>query len=48
MKQRKNHRIPRYPNVADRSYYLNRLLDAVLATATGIGALIALVFLLLL
>ena len=49
MKKRKNHRsVPRYPNAADRQYYLNKLLDAALAAATGIGAFITLVFLLLL
>lgn len=48
MKNKKRCRIPRYPNIADRRYYLNKLLDVVLATATGIGAFITLVFLLLL
>ncbi len=48
MKNRKSQRIPRYPNAADRRYYLNKLLDAALATVTGIGAFITLVFLLLL
>jgi len=49
MKNKKNRRrIPRYPNSADRQYYLNKLLDAALATVTGIGAIITLAFLLLL
>lgn len=39
---------PAYPNAADRRYYLNKLLDGVLATATIVGGLTALVFLLLL
>lgn len=37
-----------YPNAADRRYYLNKLLDGVLALATVVGGLTALVFLLLL
>ena len=37
-----------YPNAADRRYYLRKLLDGVLALATVVGALTALVFLLLL
>lgn len=37
-----------YPNAADRSYYLHKLLDGVLALATVVGGLTALVFLLLL
>lgn len=48
MKKKTCCRIPRYPNAADRRYYLGKLLDAALATATCIGALITLVFLLLL
>ncbi len=36
-----------YPNAADRRYFLRRLLDGVLALATVVGALTALVFLLL-
>ena len=39
---------PAYPNAADRSYYLHKLLDGVLALATVVGGLTALVFLLLL
>lgn len=39
---------PAYPNAADRGYYLHRLLDGLLALATVVGALTALVFLLLL
>lgn len=37
-----------YPNAADRRYFLQKLLDGVLALATAVGALTALVFLLLL
>lgn len=37
-----------YPNAADRSYYVQKLLDGVLALATVIGGITALVFLLLL
>lgn len=40
--------VPRYPNAADRRYYLRKLLDGVLVLATGTGAFIALAFLLLL
>ncbi len=39
---------PAYPNAADRSYYLHKLLDAALAIATAVGGVIAFVFLLLL
>ena len=39
---------PAYPNAADRSYYLHKFLDAALAIATAVGAVIAFVFLLLL
>lgn len=39
---------PAYPNAADRSYYLHKLLDGALAVATAVGGVIALVFLLLL
>lgn len=39
---------PAYPNAADRRYYLHKLLDGVLALATVVGGLTALVFLLLL
>lgn len=38
---------PAYPNAADRSYYLQKLLDGLLALATVVGGLTALVFLLL-
>lgn len=37
-----------YPNAADRRYFLHKLLDGVLALATVVGGLTALVFLLLL
>lgn len=40
--------VPRYPNAADRQYYLRKLVDAALAIATGIGAFVTLVFLILL
>lgn len=33
-----------YPNAADRRYYLRKLLDGVLAIATVVGGLTALVF----
>ena len=39
---------PAYPNAADRRYYFHKLLDGVLALATVVGGLTALVFLLLL
>lgn len=47
-KNKKCPKAPRYPNAADRNYYLNKLLDGALATVTGIGAFVALVFLILL
>ncbi|MBQ9762085.1 MAG: hypothetical protein IJV82_03305 [Oscillospiraceae bacterium] len=40
--------IPRYPAAADRRYYLQKLLDGVLAVAMGVGAFVALAFLMLL
>lgn len=40
--------VPRYPNAADRRYYLQKLLDGLLGIATGVGAFVTLVFLLLL
>ena len=39
---------PAYPNAADRQYFLRRLLDGALAVATAVGAVVAVVFLLLL
>lgn len=39
---------PAYPNAADRRYYLHKLLDGLLALATVVGTLTALIFLLLL
>lgn len=39
---------PRYPNAADRRYYLRKLVDGLLALATGVGAFVTIVFLLLL
>lgn len=41
-------RIPRYPNAADRRYYLHRLLDGILGIATAVGAFVTLIFFLLL
>lgn len=41
------HNIPRYPNAADRGYYLRRLLDAALGVAMGIGAFVTFAFLFL-
>lgn len=38
----------RYPNAADRHYHVRRLLDGLLAVATAVGAVTALVFLILL
>lgn len=38
----------RYPNAADRSYHFHRILDGLLAVATAVGAVTALVFLILL
>lgn len=40
--------VPRYPNAADRRYYLHRLLDALLGLATAVGAFVTLIFFLLL
>ena len=40
--------IPAYPNAADRSYYAHRFLNGILAAVTAIGAVVAIVFLLLL
>ena len=39
---------PAYPNAADRSYFWHRLLDGALAVATAVGAVVVLVFLLML
>lgn len=41
-------RYPAYPNAADRQYFLERLLDGALAVATAVGAVVVLVFLLML
>lgn len=41
-------RYPAYPNAADRQYFLHRLLDGALAVVTTVGAVVALLFLLLL
>jgi hypothetical protein len=37
-----------YPNAAERRYYLQKLLDGVLALATVVGGLTAMVFLIFL
>ena len=39
---------PRYPNAADRQYYIDKILNALLSVVTGIGAFVTLVFLMLL
>ena len=39
---------PAYPNAAERSYFLHRLLDGALAVAVAVGAVVALIFLLML
>ncbi len=41
-------KVPAYPNAADKSYFLHRFLDAVLAAVSAIGITVAIVFLLLL
>lgn len=43
-----NVRYPAYPNAADRSYFLQKLLDGILAVAITVGAVVALIFLLML
>lgn len=39
---------PRYPNAASRQYYVDKILNGLLAVVTGIGAFVTLVFLILL
>lgn len=39
---------PRYPNAADRRYYLDKLLNGILAIVTGLGAFITLLFFIML
>jgi hypothetical protein len=39
---------PTYPNAAERSYFLHRILDGALAVAVAVGAVVALIFLLML
>lgn len=39
---------PAYPNAAERSYFLHRLLDGALAAAIAVGSVVALIFLLML
>lgn len=41
-------RRPAYPNAADRRYHLRRLLDGLLAAATAFGAVVTILFLLML
>ena len=36
---------PPYPNAADPSYYVNKIVDAALAVATSMGTITALFFL---
>jgi hypothetical protein len=43
-----NIRYPAYPNAAERQYFMQRLLDGALAVATAVGAVVVLVFLLML
>ena len=40
--------VPRYPNAADRRYYMEKILNGLLAIVTGIGAFVTLVFFMLL
>ena len=40
--------IPRYPNAADRKYYIDKFLNALLAVLTVAGAFVTLTFLLFL
>lgn len=47
-RQTKKPTAPRYPNAADRRYYLDKLLNGLLAIVTGIGAFVTLVFLMML
>lgn len=39
---------PAYPNAASRRYFLRKLIDGALAVATAVGAITALIFLILL
>lgn len=39
---------PAYPNAAERGYFLRRILDGILAVAITVGAVVAMLFLLLL
>lgn len=48
MKNNVRMKAPAYPNAADRSYYLRKLLDGALAVATAVGGVVVLVFFLLL
>ena len=38
---------PAFPNAAEPEYFLKRLLDGVLAVALSVGAVVALIFLIL-
>lgn len=46
-RQQKVH-YPAYPNAADRQYFLHKILDGALAVVTAVGAVVVVVFLLLL
>ena len=39
---------PAYPNAAERGYFWRRILDGALAVATAVGAVVVLIFLLML
>ena len=39
---------PAYPNAAERGYFWRRILDGALAVATAVGAVVVIVFLLML
>ncbi len=40
--------VPRYPCAADRRYYMRKLLDGLLAAATGVGTFVTILFFLFL
>lgn len=44
----RNPKAPAFPNAADRSYFLKKLLDGALAVAIAVGTVTALIFLFLL
>ena len=39
--------VPRYPNAADRQYFINKFLESLLIIVTGIGTFVTLAFLFL-